>query len=146
MAALRHTTRRERPETSVERLTYLKSHLRWRNSHGLKRRRQIRWETVCSKGRVITSMPSWVVCISSQMHRMPLRQRTEAAHTVIVEAEEIVEVGAIPPEQVHLPGLYVNRLFKGSKYEHKIEILKFAHEDSAKKIPETSKRPRIHVN
>jgi 3-oxoacid CoA-transferase len=77
---------------------------------------------------------------------MPLRQRTEAAHTVIVEAEEIVEVGEIPPEQVHLPGLYVNRLFKGSKYEHKIEILKFAHEDSAKKIPETSKRPRIHVN
>jgi 3-oxoacid CoA-transferase len=71
---------------------------------------------------------------------MPLRQRTEAAHTVIVEAEEIVEVGEIPPEQVHLPGLYVNRLFKGRKYEHKIEILKFAHEDSSKKGPEELKK------
>jgi 3-oxoacid CoA-transferase len=48
-----------------------------------------------------------------------------AAHTVIVEAEEIVEVGAIPPEQVHLPGLYVDRLFQGEKYEHKIEVLRF---------------------
>jgi hypothetical protein len=42
----------------------------------------------------------------------------EAAHTVIVEAEEI------KPEQVHLPGLYVNRLFQGEKFEHKIEVLK----------------------
>ena len=43
---------------------------------------------------------------------------------MIVEAEEIVEIGEIEPEHVHLPGLYVNRLFKGAKYEHKIEVLK----------------------
>ena len=43
---------------------------------------------------------------------------------MIVEAEEIVEVGEIEPEQVHLPGLYVNRLFKGEKFEHEIEVLK----------------------
>lgn len=51
---------------------------------------------------------------------------TEAARCVIVEAEEIVEVGEIKPEEVHLPGLYVNRLFKGAKFEHKIEMLKFS--------------------
>lgn len=51
---------------------------------------------------------------------------------MIVEAEEIVEVGDIPPEQVHLPGLYVNRLFKGKKFEHKIEILKNSENTSSK--------------
>jgi 3-oxoacid CoA-transferase len=53
-----------------------------------------------------------------------------AARTVIVEAEEIVEVGTIPPEQVHLPGLYVNRLFQGAKYECKIEVLRFTDNGS----------------
>lgn len=56
----------------------------------------------------------------------------KAAHCTIVEAEEIVEVGEIKPEEIHLPGLYVNRLFKGAKYEHKVEILKVA-EDSENK-------------
>lgn len=58
---------------------------------------------------------------------------TEAAKTVIVEAEEIVEIGEIAPEYVHLPGLYVNRLFKGEKFEHKIEILKTAEHDTSNK-------------
>lgn len=53
----------------------------------------------------------------------------KASNCTIVEAEEIVELGEIPPEQVHLPGLYVNRLFKGEKFEHKIEILKTADDD-----------------
>lgn len=46
-----------------------------------------------------------------------------------MEAEEIVEVGEIPPESVHLPGLYVSRVFKGAKFEHKIEVLKFREEE-----------------
>jgi 3-oxoacid CoA-transferase len=56
-----------------------------------------------------------------------------------VEAEEIVEIGDIPPEQVHLPGLYVNRLFIGAKYEHKIEVLKNL-ENSASKSADEVKR------
>lgn len=28
----------------------------------------------------------------------------EAAHCTIVEAEEIVEIGEIKPEEIHLPG------------------------------------------
>lgn len=35
-----------------------------------------------------------------------------AADLVIAEVEEIVEVGQIPPEQVHTPGLYVDYLVK----------------------------------
>jgi 3-oxoacid CoA-transferase subunit A len=33
-----------------------------------------------------------------------------AARTTVVEADELVEVGAIDPDDVHLPGLYVHRI------------------------------------
>jgi len=48
-----------------------------------------------------------------------------------VESEEIVEIGNIKPEEVHLSGRYVNRLFKGAKVEHKIEMLKIAEDEAA---------------
>lgn len=64
----------------------------------------------------------------------------EAAKTVIVEAEEIVEIGDIPPEQVHVPGLYVNRLFKGEKFQHKIEVLKTLDDDASMKDPDAVKK------
>ena len=64
----------------------------------------------------------------------------EAARITIVEAEEIVEIGEIKPEEVHLPGLYVNRLFKGEKYAHKIEVLKFSDKDSSKKDSKGAKK------
>jgi len=44
-----------------------------------------------------------------------------AGRTTIVEVEEIVEAGEIPPEQVHLPGIYVHRLIKGPSYVKRIE-------------------------
>lgn len=58
----------------------------------------------------------------------------KAAHCTIVEAAHVVEIGEIKPEEVHLPGMYVNRLFKGAKYEHKIEVLKT--DDEARKAME----------
>jgi 3-oxoacid CoA-transferase subunit A len=33
-----------------------------------------------------------------------------AGNVCIVEVEELVEVGAIDPDQVHLPGIYVDRI------------------------------------
>ncbi|XP_015601600.1 succinyl-CoA:3-ketoacid coenzyme A transferase 1, mitochondrial [Cephus cinctus] len=45
----------------------------------------------------------------------------KAAKTSIVEVEEIVENGQLDPDQVHLPGIYVNRIIKGSSYEKRIE-------------------------
>uniref|UniRef100_A0A1I8JF47 Succinyl-CoA:3-ketoacid-coenzyme A transferase n=2 Tax=Macrostomum lignano TaxID=282301 RepID=A0A1I8JF47_9PLAT len=44
-----------------------------------------------------------------------------AAKVTIAEVEEIVETGEIPPEQVHIPGIYVKRLLRGAAYEKPIE-------------------------
>ena len=38
-----------------------------------------------------------------------------------MEVEEIVEAGSIPPEDVHLPAIYVQRVHKGLQYEKRIE-------------------------
>ena len=45
----------------------------------------------------------------------------KAGKICIVEVEEIVETGSIPPEDVHLPSIYVQRLIRGDKYEKRIE-------------------------
>lgn len=46
----------------------------------------------------------------------------KAAKISLVEAEEIVEIGDIPPEDVHVPHIYVKRVIKGPKYEKRIEV------------------------
>jgi 3-oxoacid CoA-transferase subunit A len=46
-----------------------------------------------------------------------------AAKITIVEVEELVEPGEIPPEDIHLPGLFVQRIFQGSNYKNEIEFL-----------------------
>ena len=38
----------------------------------------------------------------------------------VVEVEEIVETGSLDPDNIHLPGIYVNRLFQG-EHEKRIE-------------------------
>jgi 3-oxoacid CoA-transferase A subunit len=45
-----------------------------------------------------------------------------AGKVCIAEVEEIVPVGSFDPDQVHLPGIYVNRLIVGSPYDKKIEF------------------------
>ncbi|MBI4863197.1 MAG: CoA transferase subunit A [Candidatus Riflebacteria bacterium] len=47
-----------------------------------------------------------------------------AARTTVVEVEELVEPGGIRPEDVHLPGIFVQRIFQGKDYKNEIEILK----------------------
>ena len=49
-----------------------------------------------------------------------------AATTAIVEVEQLVELGEIPSEDVHLPGVFVQRIYQGSDYENVIEIPVFA--------------------
>jgi len=44
-----------------------------------------------------------------------------AAKYTLVEVEEIVPVGAIDPDQVHTPSVYVDRFFVGAPYEKPIE-------------------------
>jgi 3-oxoacid CoA-transferase subunit A len=40
-----------------------------------------------------------------------------AAKVTIVEAEQLVEVGQIEPDQVHVPSIYVQRVFQGGGYQ-----------------------------
>lgn len=44
-----------------------------------------------------------------------------AAKITIAEVEELVEVGELDPDQVHTPGIFVQRIIKGEKYEKRIE-------------------------
>ena len=44
-----------------------------------------------------------------------------AAECVIAEVEELVELGSLDPDHVHTPGIYVNAIFQGEKYEKRIE-------------------------
>ncbi len=41
----------------------------------------------------------------------------------IAEVEELVEVGEIDPDEVHLPGIYVQRILVGTDYDKRIERL-----------------------
>lgn len=44
-----------------------------------------------------------------------------AAKTTVVEVEEIVEIGEIDPDDVHLSGVYVDYIYLGQNYEKRIE-------------------------
>ncbi|MFC3551487.1 CoA transferase subunit A [Lysobacter cavernae] len=44
-----------------------------------------------------------------------------AGNVCIVEAEQIVEIGAIDPDHVHLPGIYVDRIVLNATPEKRIE-------------------------
>ena len=45
----------------------------------------------------------------------------KAGDITIAEVEELVEPGQLDPDQVHVPGIYVHRIFQGSNYEKRIE-------------------------
>ncbi len=44
-----------------------------------------------------------------------------AGTITIAEVEELVEPGGIDPDAVHVPGIYVHRIFQGKNYEKRIE-------------------------
>jgi 3-oxoacid CoA-transferase subunit A len=44
-----------------------------------------------------------------------------AGKVTVVEVEEVVEVGALDKDNIHTPGIYVDRLIKGAKFEKRIE-------------------------
>ena len=49
----------------------------------------------------------------------------------IVEVEEIVPVGALDADSIHLPGVYVQRMILGAPYEKKIEFLTVREREAA---------------
>ena len=44
-----------------------------------------------------------------------------AAKITVAEVEELVPAGTLDPDQVHIPGIFVQRIFQGEQYEKRIE-------------------------
>jgi len=44
-----------------------------------------------------------------------------AADHVIAEVEELVDLGQLPPDQIHTPGIFINAILQGLAYEKRIE-------------------------
>ncbi len=44
-----------------------------------------------------------------------------AGRITVAEVEELVEVGELDPDQVHTPGIFIQRILKGPSYEKRIE-------------------------
>jgi 3-oxoacid CoA-transferase subunit A len=45
----------------------------------------------------------------------------KAGNITIAEVEHLVEPGELDPDQIHVPGIYVHRIFEGKDYEKRIE-------------------------
>jgi 3-oxoacid CoA-transferase subunit A len=44
-----------------------------------------------------------------------------AGRVTVAEVEQLAEVGALDPDQIHTPGIYVDRILEGGTYEKRIE-------------------------
>ena len=44
-----------------------------------------------------------------------------AGKITVAEVEELVEVGELDPNSIHIPGIFVQRIFHGVDYEKRIE-------------------------
>ncbi len=44
-----------------------------------------------------------------------------AGKITVAEVEELVEAGELDPNEIHTPGIFVQRIFKGEKFEKRIE-------------------------
>lgn len=70
-----------------------------------------------------------------------------AAKCTIAEVEEIVPVGSLDADQIHVPGIFVHRIIKGPSFEKRIERLKVRSETAKTSIisntPAAKLRERI---
>jgi 3-oxoacid CoA-transferase subunit A len=44
-----------------------------------------------------------------------------AGKVTVAEVEELVPVGTLDPDNIHTPGIFVQRIFQGSNYQKHIE-------------------------
>ena len=44
-----------------------------------------------------------------------------AATITVAEVEELLPAGSLDPNQIHVPGIFVSRIFQGEHYEKRIE-------------------------
>ncbi len=52
-----------------------------------------------------------------------------AAKITVAEVEELLPVGVLDPNFIHIPGIFVQRIFQGEKYEKRIEQLTVRKKD-----------------
>lgn len=52
-----------------------------------------------------------------------------AGKVTVAEVEEIVEIGELDPDEIHLPGIYVNRIVLNTQPEKRIEQMTLKAED-----------------
>src|SRR5882757_9936488 len=45
----------------------------------------------------------------------------KAGNITIAEVEELVQPGDLDPDQIHVPGIYVHRIFQGNDYQKRVE-------------------------
>jgi len=53
----------------------------------------------------------------------------------VAEVEQLVEVGELAPDAIHVPGIYVDRIIQGEKYEKRIEFRTIAGVAGGKESP-----------
>jgi 3-oxoacid CoA-transferase len=53
----------------------------------------------------------------------------------IAEVEELVDVGVLGADEIHLPGIYVDRILQGPSYEKRIEFRTIAGSNTGKESP-----------
>lgn len=54
-----------------------------------------------------------------------------AGKATVVEVEELVEIGALDKDAIHTPGIYVDRIIKGAKFEKRIERVTTRQKETA---------------
>ncbi|PIC01752.1 CoA transferase subunit A [Caulobacter sp. X] len=54
-----------------------------------------------------------------------------AGRATVVEVEELVEIGALDKDAIHTPGIYVDRIIKGAKFEKRIERVTTRQKETA---------------
>lgn len=54
-----------------------------------------------------------------------------AGKITVAEVEELVEVGELDADEIHTPGIFVQRIFKGAKFEKRIERVTTREKETA---------------
>jgi 3-oxoacid CoA-transferase len=68
-----------------------------------------------------------------------------AGKITIAEVEELVPTGTLNPNDIHVPGIYVQRIFEGKNYEKRIEQRTTAPQPPEGELKSDSKTPPLGV-
>lgn len=55
--------------------------------------------------------------------------------TTVAEVEELLEIGELDPDQIHTPGIFVDRIIQGAKFEKRVEFRTIQGSASKKDSP-----------